>query len=50
MPFGRLLLNDVRNRTETAMSQAHSFLAAELALRCELAAARVGSPPAVLAG
>jgi predicted dehydrogenase len=49
MPFGRLLLDDVRNRTETAMSQAHSFLAAELALRCELAAARVGSPPAVLA-
>jgi predicted dehydrogenase len=45
MPFGRQLLDDIRNRTQTAMSQAHAFLAAELALRCELAATRVGSPP-----
>ncbi len=45
MPFGRQLLDDVRNRTQTAMPQAHAFLAAELALRCELAATRVGSPP-----
>jgi predicted dehydrogenase len=37
-PYGRLLLEDVRNRTETAMSQAHAFLAAELALRAELQA------------
>jgi predicted dehydrogenase len=35
MPFGRQLLNDIRDRTETAMSQAHSFLAAELVLRCQ---------------
>ncbi len=49
MPFGRLLLDDVRNRTQTAMPQAHAFLAAELALRCELAATRVGSSRAVLA-
>jgi len=35
MPFGRQLLDDVRNRTETAMSQAHTFLASELALRAQ---------------
>jgi predicted dehydrogenase len=38
LPFGPQLLNDVRNRTETAMSQAHAFLASELALRAELQA------------
>jgi predicted dehydrogenase len=43
MPFGRQLLDDVRNRTHTAMPQAHAFLAAELALRCQLAATRIGS-------
>lgn len=32
LPFGPLLVNDVVNRTETAMSQAHCFLATELAL------------------
>jgi predicted dehydrogenase len=35
MPFGRQLLDDVRNRTETAMPQAHAFLASELALRAQ---------------
>lgn len=35
LPFGRQLLEDVRNRTETAMPQAHAFLAAELALRAQ---------------
>ena len=35
LPFGRQLLNDVRDRTETAMSQAHAFLASELALRAQ---------------
>lgn len=34
-PYGRLLLNDIRNRTEEAMTQAHSFLASELALRAQ---------------
>jgi predicted dehydrogenase len=50
MPFGRLLLDDVRNRTETAMPQAHAFLAAGLALQCEIAATRVDtlSPMAVV--
>ena len=44
MPFARQLLDDVRDRTETAMSQAHAFLAAELALRCELQAQRISTP------
>jgi predicted dehydrogenase len=35
LPFGRQLLDDVRNRTETAMTQAHAFLASELALRAQ---------------
>ena len=35
LPFGRQLLDDVRNRTETAMPQAHTFLASELALRAQ---------------
>src|SRR6266851_3798098 len=42
MPYGQQLLDDVRNRTQTAMPQAHAFLAAELALRCELQAQRIG--------
>jgi predicted dehydrogenase len=48
MPYGRQLLDDVRNRTQTAMPQAHAFLAAELALRCELQAQRIG--PRAVAG
>lgn len=32
MPYGEQLVNDVVRRTETAMSQAHCFLATELAL------------------
>jgi predicted dehydrogenase len=32
LSFGRQLVDDVLNRTETAMSQTHCFLAAELAL------------------
>jgi predicted dehydrogenase len=35
LPFGPRLLADIRQRTETAMTQAHAFLAAELALRAE---------------
>jgi predicted dehydrogenase len=41
LPFGRLFVADIRERTETAMSQAHSFLASELALRAQAAAQRV---------
>jgi predicted dehydrogenase len=32
LPFGGQFLEDIRNRTETAISQAHCFLASELAL------------------
>lgn len=35
LPFGRQLLDDVRHRTETAMTQAHAFLASELALKAQ---------------
>ncbi len=35
LPFGRQLVDDVLDRTETAMSQAHCFLATELALRAQ---------------
>jgi predicted dehydrogenase len=41
LPLGRLLLDDVANRTETAMSQAHCFAACELALRAQAQARRV---------
>jgi predicted dehydrogenase len=40
LPFGRQLLDDIRHRTETAMPQAHAFLASELALKAELQATR----------
>jgi predicted dehydrogenase len=42
LPYGPRLMADVLNRTETAMSQAHCFLATELALRSEAMAVRVG--------
>lgn len=32
LPFGQQLVDDILNRTETAMPQAHCFLATELAL------------------
>ncbi|MDX1938865.1 MAG: Gfo/Idh/MocA family oxidoreductase [Flavihumibacter sp.] len=35
LPFGPRLVDDVLNRTETAMSQAHCFLATELALKAQ---------------
>lgn len=35
LPFGPQLLDDIRNRTETAMPQAHTFLASELALKAQ---------------
>jgi predicted dehydrogenase len=42
LPYGPRLLADVRNRTETAMPQAHCFLATELALKAEALATRLG--------
>jgi len=35
LPFGYQLLDDVRNRTETSMPQAHVFLASELAVQAQ---------------
>ncbi|HEX2913646.1 MAG TPA: Gfo/Idh/MocA family oxidoreductase [Chloroflexia bacterium] len=41
LPYGRDLINDIINRTETAMTQAHCFLASELALKAEAQAVRL---------
>ncbi len=41
-PYYRNLVNDVRDRTETAMSQAHCFKVMELALEAQVKAARLG--------
>ena len=35
LPYGGQLVNDIVNRTETAMTQAHCFLATELALKAQ---------------
>jgi predicted dehydrogenase len=35
LPYGEQLVNDILNRTETAMSQHHCFLATELALQAQ---------------
>ena len=43
LPFGRQLVDDVLNRTETAMTQAHCFQATELALL-----AQRGATPVIL--
>jgi predicted dehydrogenase len=42
LPYGPRLLADVRHRTETAMPQAHCFLALELALKAQALATRLG--------
>ncbi len=42
-PYPQQLLADVLDRTETAMSQAHCFLASEVALRAEACAVRLGN-------
>ena len=42
LPFGRQLLADVRQRTETAMPQARCFLSMQLALEAEAKAIRIG--------
>ncbi len=41
LPYGRQLVSDVLNRTETAMPQAHCFLATELMLKAQKQAQRV---------
>jgi predicted dehydrogenase len=40
--YGEQLRDDVNNRTETAMPQAHCFMATEIALRAEADATRLG--------
>jgi predicted dehydrogenase len=42
LSYGEQLVSDVLNRTETAMPQAHCFLATELMLRAQKQAQRVG--------
>ncbi|MFN8636206.1 MAG: Gfo/Idh/MocA family oxidoreductase [Chloroflexota bacterium] len=44
LPFGPQLLHDIRNRTETAIPQARSFLATRLAIQAQLQATRVDLP------
>jgi len=41
LPYGEQLVSDVLNRTETAMTQAHCFLAMELALKAQAQAQRL---------
>jgi predicted dehydrogenase len=41
LPYGERLVDDVLNRTETAMPQGHTFLAMELALNAEKNAQRI---------
>ncbi len=41
LPYGSQLIDDVLNRTETAMTQAHCFLATELALKAQKQAQRI---------
>jgi predicted dehydrogenase len=41
LPYGRQLVDDVLNRTETAMTQRHCFLATELALKAQKAAEKL---------
>ena len=43
MPYGRQLVADVLNRTETAVPQHHCFFASELALTAQAQAARLGN-------
>lgn len=44
-PFGHRLVDDILNRTETAMTQKHTFLATELAIRAQLAATKLAKRP-----
>ena len=41
LPYGEQLVSDILNRTETAMSQEHCFLATELALKAQKQAQRL---------
>lgn len=41
LPYGEAFVQDILNRTETAMTQAHCFLATEVALKAEKNAVRI---------
>lgn len=41
LPYGRLLVDDILNRTETAMTQTHCFLATELSLIAQKQAQKI---------
>jgi predicted dehydrogenase len=45
LPYGEQLVQDILNRTETAMGQAHCFLATELVLKAQANAQRVTLHP-----
>ncbi|MCB8942591.1 MAG: Gfo/Idh/MocA family oxidoreductase [Ardenticatenaceae bacterium] len=42
LPYGRQLIADILNRTETALPQAHTFLASELVLTAQAQASKLG--------
>jgi predicted dehydrogenase len=42
LPYGKQLIADILNRTETAMQQEHCYLASQLALEAEAKAAKLG--------
>jgi predicted dehydrogenase len=44
LPYGEQLINDVLDRTDTAMNQEHCFYAMELALKAEKQAQRINRP------
>ena len=44
LPYARQLIDDVLNRTETAMPQEHCFLASQLALEAEVKATQLTHP------
>jgi hypothetical protein len=46
LPYGPRIVDDVLNRTETAMPQAHCFLATELALKAQQQATWITGKPA----
>jgi predicted dehydrogenase len=45
LPFGPQLLDDIRQRTETAIPQARTFLASRLAIQAQQQATRIELPP-----
>lgn len=43
LPYGKQLIHDILNRTDTAVPQAHVFLVSQLALEAEARATRLGN-------